>query len=55
MTLDNGQTNEKLVIERKDDTHVVISRYPIGSSEEWISGMGKNPTRKYRNIIMDSL
>jgi hypothetical protein len=53
LTLDNGQTNEKLVIERKDDFVVVISRYPIGSSQELIKRMAEKPTHKYRYIIID--
>jgi hypothetical protein len=56
LTLDNGQTNEKLVIERKDAImKVAISRYPIGSSQEWIKRMTEEPTHKYRNIKIDCL
>jgi hypothetical protein len=56
LTLDNGQTNEKLVIERKNLFRVAISRYPIGASEEWIKTMAENPiTDKYRNLIVDNV
>jgi hypothetical protein len=53
LTLDNGQTNEKFVIERKDAFKVAISRYPIGSSRDWIKGMEEKPIHKYRYIVID--
>jgi hypothetical protein len=43
--LDNGQTNERLVVKKIDDPHpgdqlyyqfVLISRYPMGANQEWI-------------------
>jgi hypothetical protein len=56
LTLDNGLTNEKLVIERKNLFNVTISRYPCGTSEEWIKTMTENPTTdKYRNLIVENL
>jgi hypothetical protein len=55
LILDNGQTKEKLVIERKDDFKVAISRYPIVSSEEWVKTMVEKPIHKYRNIIINDL
>jgi hypothetical protein len=58
-TLDNGQTNERLVI-KGTRADLSISRYPIGSNEEWIeemTGWGCNGFNKlfseYRNIFIN--
>jgi hypothetical protein len=55
-TLDNSQTNERLVVKRTE-ADVSISRYPIGSNEEWLkemTGWGSNILNnlysEYRNI-----
>jgi hypothetical protein len=40
-TVENGQTEERLVIKRINQHSVTISRHPIGASEEWIQQMGK--------------
>jgi hypothetical protein len=61
LTLENGQTQEKLVIQGKTELHdhdyVTISRYPMGiSEEEWIKVMCQHPTiHKHRSIEFDPL
>jgi hypothetical protein len=58
MTLENIQTNEKLVIKRMveyEHMTLTISRYPMEANEEWIKGMGKDPfpDNKYRYITIE--
>jgi hypothetical protein len=49
-TLENGQTQEKLVIKGKTQ-HVSISRYPIGTNEEkWNEEMSQGPNIPNRKI-----
>jgi hypothetical protein len=59
LTLENGQTNEKLLINMEDAFKVAISRYPIGSSQEWIKVMREKMREKlihkYRYIVIDYL
>jgi hypothetical protein len=52
---DNNKTNERLVITGANaDRRSTISRFPIGSSEEWIEQMGKHEEDyKFRNIVID--
>ena len=52
LTLDNGQTKEKLVIKNARQGHVTVSRYPMDASDEWIEGMNKKPNNEYRNILI---
>jgi hypothetical protein len=40
VTLDNGKTQEKLVI-TQERFGISISRYPIGANEKWIEEMKK--------------
>jgi hypothetical protein len=52
LTLDNWQTQERLVIKehRDKDYDVSISRFPIGANAEWIEHMAKDPIFEYRNL-----
>jgi hypothetical protein len=58
LTLENGQTQEKLVIKRENkiyDHVVTISRYPMGTNqEEWIQEMSQYPDFGNREIIFDT-
>jgi hypothetical protein len=40
--VDNHKTQEKLVIKGVDNNHVVILRYPMAASVEWIEEMEKS-------------
>src|SRR4051794_527683 len=56
LTLDNDQTQEKLVIRKEDDENeefMWILRYPIGAKQEWIEEMSKYDDCKYRNITIN--
>jgi hypothetical protein len=51
LTLENGKTQEKLVIRGTNDDSVKISRYPMGMNEkEWIEEMSKGPSICNRKI-----
>jgi hypothetical protein len=51
LTLENGQTQEKMVIKRENDHIVTISRYPIGTNEEeWDHEMRQPPNIDNRKI-----
>jgi hypothetical protein len=53
LTLENGKTQEKLVIKGKtgDDKYMSISRCPMGTNEaEWIEEMNKGPSIYNRQI-----
>jgi hypothetical protein len=57
LTLDNDQTQEKLVIKKEDKENKdfwCIFRYPIGAKQEWIQEMSKydGDDCKYRNITI---
>jgi hypothetical protein len=55
LTLENIETNEKLVIERMDrDEWMAISRFPMDANEEWIKGMGEETDNKNRYITIES-
>jgi hypothetical protein len=56
LTLENGQTQEKLVIKGTNDNYkpVTISRYPIGTNEEeWVEEMSQRPDTDNRKIEFD--
>jgi hypothetical protein len=49
LTLENGKTQEKLVIKRGH--YVTISRYPVGINEaEWMEEMSQDPNIHNRKI-----
>jgi hypothetical protein len=51
LTLENGQTQEKLVIKGTTRRHVSISRFPMGTNEEeWIEEMNQRPNTDNRKI-----
>jgi hypothetical protein len=54
LSLDNGQTNERLVFQGAEDVVSLgrIARYPIGASEEWIEQkmISKYWTDEYGNL-----
>jgi hypothetical protein len=53
-SLDNPQTNERLVIKwlDQDQICVTISRHPMEATEEWIEGMQNKRWNKYRHIYI---
>jgi hypothetical protein len=48
-----NQNNEKLEIKVVDenDDEMVISRYPIGTTDEWIKEMNPNPKPEWTCIV----
>jgi hypothetical protein len=56
LTLENGKTQEKLVIKRETEgyDYVSISRYPMRTNEEWIQEMSQHPNRNTRIIGFDA-
>jgi hypothetical protein len=54
-TRNNVETQEKLVIEKdpEDQYCLKISRYPIGSDDEWIEEMGKIPEILHTKLVVD--
>jgi hypothetical protein len=58
LTLENGQTREKLVIKGANGMYqpVTISRYPMGTNEEeWIKEMSQYPNFGNRKIEFDPI